>query len=206
MADAALAAHADVAAKLEEVEAHTALLTAVRLCTMLPMHAAKLMSPCMNSCCRDNAPFLEGLTCLRLLHIDSMSCISIVTTNWARASFPWGSARLACCRTNTRLLPSLRLQALNAAEAANSTSAAEAALGQVTAMLQPGQAPGSQQLRRLHAQLLLQLSRYDGCPAVPWPPVVLSLLVLRPGPENCHDFCAFWQALGWSSMLARAPL
>ena len=37
--------------------------------------------------------------------------------------------------------------------------AAEAALGQVTAMLQPDQAPGSQQLRRLQAQLLLQLSR-----------------------------------------------
>ena len=69
-------------------------------------------------------------------------------------------------------------------------------------MLQPGQAPGSQQLRRLHAQLLLQLSRCGGCPAVLWPPVVLSLLVLRPGPENCHDSCAPWQELGWTSMLA----
>ena len=100
-ADAALAAHADVAAKLQEVEAHAALLTAVRLCTTLLMHAAKFKSPCVNSYCRDNAPFLEIFTCLRLLYVDSMSCIGIVSTNWAQASFPWGLARLACCRTNT---------------------------------------------------------------------------------------------------------
>ena len=62
-------------------------------------------------------------------------------------------------------------------------------------MLQPGQAPGSQQLRRLHAQLLLQLSRCGGRPTVPWPLVVLSCLVLRPRPENRHDFCAPWQDL-----------
>ena len=76
-ADAALAAHADVAAKLQEVEAHTALLTAVRLRTTLPIHAAKPMLPCVKPGCRDNAPFLKSLTCLRLLYIDSMSCIGM---------------------------------------------------------------------------------------------------------------------------------
>ena len=82
-ADAALAAHADVAAKLQEVEAHTALLTAVRPHTTLPMHAAKFMSPCVNK-----VAFLESSTCLRLLYFFSMSCVGIVSTGRARASFP----------------------------------------------------------------------------------------------------------------------
>ena len=54
VADAALLTHADVAAKLEEVEAHAALLTAVGPCAMLPMHAAALEYACMEACCGDN--------------------------------------------------------------------------------------------------------------------------------------------------------
>ena len=65
-----------------------------------------------------------------------------------------------------RVLSLLHMQAVNAAEVASSTGAAEAALGQVTAMLQPGQEPGSLLLKRLQAQLLLQLSR---CGAAPLP-------------------------------------
>ena len=53
----------------------------------------------------------------------------------------------------------LLLQAISAADSAQSTSAVEAALAQVDALLQPDQAPGSQDLRRLKHQLQLQLSR-----------------------------------------------
>ena len=51
------------------------------------------------------------------------------------------------------------LQAISAAESADTTSAAEAALDKVEAMLKPDQAPGSQNLKRLRDQLMLQLSR-----------------------------------------------
>jgi len=51
------------------------------------------------------------------------------------------------------------LQAVSAAESADTTSAAEAALVSVEAMLKPDQAPGSQTLKRLRDQLMLQLSR-----------------------------------------------
>ena len=51
------------------------------------------------------------------------------------------------------------LQAVGAAESADTTSAAEAALHKVEAMLKPDQAPGSQNLKRLRDQLMLQLSR-----------------------------------------------
>ena len=53
-ADAALLTHADVAAKLEEVEVHAALLTAVGPCAMLPTHAATLEYACIESCCLGN--------------------------------------------------------------------------------------------------------------------------------------------------------
>ena len=51
------------------------------------------------------------------------------------------------------------LQAISAADTAQSSSSAKAALAEVDALLQPDQAPGSQDLRRLKHQLQLQLSR-----------------------------------------------
>ena len=88
-ADAALLTHADVAVKLDEVEAHIALLTAVGLCTMLPMHNAMLLPPCVQSLYGDTAPLPEGFTCLRLLHMDGLSCTGLIN----RRSFPSLSSR-----------------------------------------------------------------------------------------------------------------
>ena len=88
------------------------------------------------------------------------------------------------------MLSLLHAQAVNAAEAAGSTGAAEAALGQVTAMLQPSQEPGSLLLRRLQAQLLLPAQQVRGCATAPCPSVVLPALVLWPSTRNRQAFCA----------------
>ena len=57
---AALVTHTDVTAKLEEVDTHLALLTAVRLFAKTAPHATMLKSPCVMSCYGDDAPVPEA--------------------------------------------------------------------------------------------------------------------------------------------------
>ena len=74
---AALATHTDVTAKLEEVDTHIALLTAVWLFTKTPLQATMLKSPCVMYYHGDNAPFPEGFTYLCLEYMDSIDALDV---------------------------------------------------------------------------------------------------------------------------------